>query len=266
MSPQSPWAGVVEEVRRTLGTRGRHRLGQFSIEGARLVERALRAGRTPRRVIVSESAARSDGRIRELLVLLQEAGTDITRIPDGVVHELAEERKTGVIFGLCDIPKELSVGDLARQALSSGPLLVLHDLEEPGNVGALVRTALAAGASGLIALGTTDPFHPKAVRTSMGALFKLPIVQSYEVEPVVEQLSPLRRLAAVSSGGDAPWQADLTPQVALFIGQEAAGLPPSLAAKLDGTVSIPMPGGTDSYSVNAAAAILLYEVLRRANQ
>jgi RNA methyltransferase, TrmH family len=262
----SSWAGSVEDIRRALAPFGRQKLGVFAIEGTRLVERALRSGRTPVRAIAAESAARNDPQLAGLLLLLREAGCQVTPVPDAVVLELSEGRKGSTVFALCELPKETSLADLAARALSFGPLLVLVDVEEPGNVGALVRTALASGASGVVAVGVSDPYHPKAVRTSMGSLFKLSIVQQFEIEPVLAQLSTLRRLAAVSTGGEPPWTASFEPQLALFIGRESHGLPDELVARLDGTITIPMPGGVDSFSVNAAAAVLLYEAQRRAAQ
>lgn len=263
MKRPSSWAGSVEDVRRALAPAGRRQLGEFAVEGTRLVERALRAGKTPTRAIVAESATRSDPKTAELVLLLREAGCVITNVPDAVVTELSEGRNGSTMFALCELPREQSLGDLALRALSVGPLLVLVDVEEPGNVGAMVRTALASGCAGVVAVGLSDPYHPKAVRTSMGSLFKIPIVVQYEIEPVIEQLSALRRLAAVASGGEAPWAADFHPQLALFVGKESHGLPPDVITRLDGTVTIPMPGNVDSYSVNAAAAVLLYEALRR---
>lgn len=263
MNRASSWSGVVEDVRRALAPQGRRQLGVFAVEGTRLVERALRSGRAPKRAIVAESAARRDPRVGDLLMLLREAGCEVVPVPDAITVELADERQSGVVFGLCEIPTQLSCADLAKHAVGTGPVLVLVDVTEPGNVGALVRTALAAGASGVVALGASDPYHPKAVRTSMGSLFKIPIVHQYEIEAVLAQLSPLRRLAAVSAGGAEPWEAQLEPEVAFFVGQEANGLPANLVSRLDGTVTIPMTQGVDSFSVNAAAAVLLYEVTRR---
>jgi TrmH family RNA methyltransferase len=143
---------------------------------------------------------------------------------------------------------------------------VLVDIEEPGNAGALIRTAHCSFASGVIAVGVSDPYHPKAIRTSMGSLFKIPIVQQFELEPVLEQLGSLRRVAAVSSGGAPPWEVSFEPQLALFVGRESAGLPDAVVSRLDEVVSIPMPSGVDSFSVNAAAAVLMYEANRRAAQ
>jgi TrmH family RNA methyltransferase len=265
MSQQS-WAGVVEDVRRALAPRGRAQLGQFAVEGKRLLERAVRSGHPPRRVVISDRLLRqSDPKLRTLLNDLEAARCTVWPVPEAVMVELAEGRNGGLLIGLCDTPKAPSVADLRLRAMGGGgPVLVLVDIEEPGNVGALVRTALASGASGCIAVGTSDPYHPKAVRTSMGSLFKLPILRAQEPGDLLNELQPLKRYAAVASYGLPPWQLQISGPMALFVGNEADGLQQELVSSLDGTLSIPMPNGVDSFSVNAAAAILLYEYTRQA--
>lgn len=264
MTTANAWAPVVENVRRALTPKGRAQLGQFVVEGLRLVERALRAGLPPNELVISERLLRHhDDRIGALLSQLGSVSCDVIAVPEGVMLELAEGRNGGLMFGLCDVPPGPSLPALASSCLAgAGPILVLVDVEEPGNVGALVRTALAAGCSGAVALGVSDPFHPKAVRTSMGSVFKLPLSRSPKTGEVIEQLAGLRRIGAVSTGSAPPWDAGLAKKCALFVGNEANGLPPEVSAALDQAVSIPMPDGIDSYSVNAAAAILLYECCR----
>ncbi len=263
MSNRQTWPGVVEDVRRALAPKGRAQLQRFAVEGARLVQRAVRAGCAPSTLIVSERALRQrDERLAELLGELERVGCAIVAVPDGVVLELAEGRGSSV-FGLCEYPEPLSLQQVTQADQARAPLLVLADVEEPGNVGALVRTALAAGASGLVAVGVSDPFHPKAVRTSMGSLFKLPIVRVPTADAVLEILGPQRCAATVSDGGVPPWQAQLRDAAAIFVGREADGIPERVTQVVGQRVSIPMPTGVDSYSVNAAAAIVLYEARRQ---
>ncbi len=266
MASQSSWASIVENVRRAFAPKGRAKLGQFVVEGVRLVERALRAGHPPRNLVISERLLRHhDQRVGDVLSQLDKVSCRITPVPEGVMLELAEGRNGGLMFALCDMPQGPSLTELVRRCQArQGPLLVLVDVEEPGNVGALARTALASGATGLVAVGVSDPFHPKAVRTSMGSIFKLPIVRRSETGEILQQLSELQRFGAASSGGKPPWDAQLTGACALFVGNEANGLPEQAVQALDETLSIPMPEGVDSFSVNAAAAILLYECSRQA--
>lgn len=265
MSTRSDWAGVVEDVRRALTPRGRAQLGQFPVEGFRLIERAVRAGHPPRRVILSERLLRQrEPRLAELLTQLEQARCSMTAVPEGVMLELAEGRNGGLIIALCDALVPPTLEQVRARALEGGgPVLVLADVEEPGNVGALVRTGLAAGASAVVTLGNSDAFHPKAVRTSMGSLFKLPVLRLGESHNLRAALAPLRCYAAVAGDGPSPWRVDLSGPLALFVGNEADGLSAELVAQLDGSLCIPMPSGVDSFSVNAAAAILLYESARQ---
>lgn len=266
MNSPSTWAGVVEDVRRTQSPRGRAQLGQYSVEGVRLIERAIRAGQPPRTLLISERSLRHrDHRVGELLGQLDQVGCEVLAVPEGVMLELAGGRNGGLLIALCDLPESLSLDEIQRRALSGqGPVLVLVDVEEPGNVGALIRTGLACAASAVVAVGVTDPFHPKAVRTSMGSVFKMPVARCFEPEPVVQGLTQLKRYAATPEHGPAPWQRDLSRASALFVGNEAQGLKTELIDRLDERLTIPMPPGVDSFSVNAAAAILLYELQRQA--
>lgn len=266
MGQKSSWASVVENVRRALSPRGRAQLGQFVIEGLRLVERSVRAGSPPRQLLISDRQLRQqDERISALLAQIDPAKTELVSVPEGVILELAEGRNGGTLFGLCDIPKGPTLGELISSSVEGGgPLLVLVDVEEPGNVGALARTALASGAAGLVTVGVSDAFHPKALRTSMGSVFKLPIVRASKKLELLQQLAPLTRVGTVSMGGVAPWATKLPRALAVLVGSEAQGLSPEVLELVELKLTIPMPAGVDSYSVNAAAAVLMYEVSRQA--
>ncbi len=268
MQIHSNWQGVVEDVRRALAPKGRAQLGQFVAEGARLIERAVRAGKAPHRVVISRRQLRhGDERTNALLAELEALKCEVYAVPEAVALELAEGRNGGLIFGLCAMPEGPNLQQLCELAVrQGGVLLVMVEVEEPGNVGALVRSALASGAVGAIAVGSSDPYHPKAVRTSMGSLFKLPIARAAEVEQVLAHLEPSLCVAAVSAGGESPWSSELARAQGIFVGREAEGLPEALVEKLGLRVSIPMPEGVDSFSVNAAAAILLYETMRQNSQ
>src|SRR5690606_8673746 len=148
-------------------------------------ERAVRAGSPPWRLIVSQRLMRQkDGRTRAVLSELEQVGRQVFAVPEAILLELADGRNSGLMFGLCVVPEQPTLQKLRERAQADGaPIVVLVDVEEPGNVGALIRTALAAGAVGLVAAGSSDAYHPKAVRTSMGSVFKLPICREFELEP-----------------------------------------------------------------------------------
>jgi TrmH family RNA methyltransferase len=144
--------------------------------------------------------------------------------------------------------------------------LVIVDVVEPGNVGALLRTGLACGAAGAICVGATDPFHPKAVRTSLGSSFKLPMARLAASEALLPTLEKrgVFSLATVARDGEALDRA-VWPRgnLALLVGNEGQGLPARLRDAADQRITIDLSSAADSFCVNAAAAVCLYEVQRR---
>ncbi len=255
-------------VRRAATARGRERSGYFSIEGIRLHERALRAGWRVETAIHGHSFRQAASpRVQTLLHDLEASGTGLVDIPDEVMIELTDGRDLGAIIGLLPQPNPAALVDVIS-AGSAGPLLLLvaDGIKDPGNTGALMRTALAAGATAFIACGISDPYHPKAVRTSMGSLFKLPVLTKPSTLALLAELSALNfQLLGLAVDADLSiTQVDCSERgAAILVGSEAWGLAPETQQALDSLVSIPMRDGVDSYSVNAAAAIALYELGRR---
>lgn len=149
----------------------------------------------------------------------------------------------------------------------SGPSLVavLAGVSDPGNVGTVVRTAAAAGASGvMLTEGSADPFGPKAVRASAGAVLRLPIAESSR-EAALPTLAEVgvRLVVADAHGSVALDDADLTGDVAVVLGNETHGIPAGLAELPAVRVSIPMARGTESLNVAAAGAVILFEAARQ---
>ena len=278
------WESVAEMIRRIASRQGRRRSGLYAIEGTRLVERALRAGAPLTAVLAAERlVATSDPRHRALFDALHLATVPLVVAPDAVITELTEGRDLGRVLGLVRLPLPMTLDELlARVAdllthgeatippaplLLRAPALFLAaiDITDPGNVGALTRTAHAAGATALLVTGASDPFHPRATRISRGSIFRLPIVRYATAAALPADLRRCGVTAvATAATGGVPLPALPPPSgpLAVLMGNEAEGLPPEVAAAVDVCVTIPMPPGVDSYSVNAAAAIVLYEVRR----
>lgn len=255
----------MADIRRARTRLGRDRLGRFGIEGTRLHERALRAGAPVETVLVGRDwAEREDPRVASLLAGLEGASCTIHVVPEPIVSELMEGRALGSIVGLVRAPPSTSLAALPSiGARRPQILLAAVDVEEPGNVGALVRTALAGGAAAFAGVGLSDPFHPKAVRTSMGALFRMPVLSFADGAALCEELrrEGYQIVGTGSRGGRAPRDARFDPRrVALLVGSEPFGLAQEIHAASDLLLSIPMSDEVDSFSVNAAAAILLYEI------
>ncbi len=185
------------------------------------------------------------------------------------MRELTEGRDLGLILGLVRLPPALTLSDIlsAKDTPEQAPPLLLAavDIVDPGNVGALTRTAHAGGAAALLAVGASDPFHPRATRTSRGSIFKLPIVAYETAETLLVDLRHHGIAAAGTvAGGGIPLPVVRWPRAgtAILMGNEAEGLPLQIQTALDFSITIPMPNDVDSYSVNAAAAIILYAAAR----
>ncbi len=153
------------------------------------------------------------------------------------------------------------------EAVLGAPLLlVLVEVRDPGNVGAILRSADAAGVSGVIcAVGTADAYNPKAVRASAGSIFHIPLVQGVDAAGALAALrsAGVRCLATKASGGADYANAPLDPPLALVLGNEANGLDPAFDRLCDGAVSVPIAGGAESLNVAMAATVLCFELARR---
>jgi TrmH family RNA methyltransferase len=275
---------------------GRHRSGLYAIEGTRLVERALRAGAPLESVLIAERlAADAAPRAAALRDDLAAAGCPLVVAADSLLDDLTAGRDLGPIIGLVRLPSAITLAEVLAKAMtadiqttnderrtpsemrspflsfSPSPLpprspasplfLAATDIRDPGNAGALTRTAHAAGAGALLVTGQADPFHPRATRISRGSIFKLPVV-AYETGAAL--LDDLRRCGVVAVAATAEDGVPLPEAVwpdqpaAILMGNEGEGLPPEILSAVDMRVTIPMAAGVDSYSVNAAAAIILY--------
>jgi TrmH family RNA methyltransferase len=238
------------------------------IEGARLVETALRSGAEVAALLVSESGQRH---LEPLRAFLPPAAR-LLRTSDRLFARAAATEAPQGIAALVR-PRAATFDDLVRGL----PLvLIMAGLQDPGNVGALVRTAEALGATGAAAcqaggIGTADPFGPKALRASAGAGLRLPILRGVATPVLLAQLRVAGvRVYATSSDAPqalAPWEADWGAPAALLIGNEGSGLPAELVRSCDAVVRIPQANdrhaAADSLNAAVAGAILLYEAARQ---
>lgn len=264
---QDPRASrLIADLGRARTRLGRERLGRFAIEGTRLHERALRAGASVEAALVGRRfAASGEPRVATLLEALERSSCELHVVDDALLEELCEGRDLGAIAGLVRLPPARRLGDVLPEENRRQIVLAAVNVEEPGNVGALARTALAAGAVAFAAAGISDPFHPKSVRTSMGAVMRLPMLTYSDAAALHDDLvrENVQVVATASRGGVDPRAVRFDPhRVALLVGSEPFGLDRSVSDAADLVVSIPMSSDVDSFSVNAAAAILLHEISR----
>ena len=298
---QSRHNALVKQLRQAFSQASPAEDGSVAIEGAKLVEEAIRSGRQLRAVFFAESAlgvhtqpvsglVGQKGRAEGLLALLgrslgPQAGsgapTEAVLLPDDVFHSaVASQSPQGVaalVFPLTatleDLfatrPHEAEGAPLlpsARRSGNAAPLLLgCAGLQDPGNFGAILRSAEAFGASGVMATeGTVSTANPKVARASAGSVFRLPVVRLSTKEAIAALREHNVRLAVASSHQGRPaHEIDLSLPTAIFIGNEGQGVPRALADAADEVILIPHSPQVESLNAAIAASILLYEAQRQ---
>jgi RNA methyltransferase, TrmH family len=260
--------------------------GIVGVEGVRLVEAALGSGLPVEALLVSESGARHLPRVAPVLV----SAVPVLRTSDKLFASVADTKAPQGIAALVR-PQQKTVESLFP---GTALLVVLVGVQDPGNVGTIVRAAEAFGATGAATcladgVGTADPFGPKAMRASAGSALRLPIVHGLSPTVLLAQLRMIRVkiYAAVAAGFEAgetsknknsepaspllrPWDIDWKISAAILIGNEGSGLPAEIVHAADARVYIPQaaataPVGIESLNAAMAASVLLYEAMRQRN-
>ena len=244
---------------------GRREAGAYVIEGVRLVEEAVRAGISPRSFCYCLALLTATSRGAELLEHLQSLAVPATELSERAMAAAAETVNTQGILAIVPLPAAATPAPLSPIRSQDAPLLlVLDGLQDPGNAGTILRTALATGVGAVIATpGTVDPFAPKAVRAGMGAHFRLPILADLPWPEIARLASGRQVLLAVPRGGLPYDEVDWRKPAALIIGGEAQGTGEEAAALATGRVSIPMASGVESLNAGVAAGVLLFAAYRR---
>ena len=246
----------VQRLRRLIrDPRARRTERAFVLEGPHLVEAAVAAGVPLEAVYVASGA---DGAVLEWA---RAAGAPVHRLASGVMERVADAVTPQPVLAVAPLPEP------RLEELRSATLVVVCvALQDPGNLGTVVRSASAAGAAGVICCdGTVDPFSPKCVRASAGALFHVRLVAGRPAVEVLDELGSwgVRRLGARARGGVSHHGCDLRRPTAFVLGNESHGLAPDVEALLDGFVTIPMAPGVESLNVAAAASVLCFEAARQ---
>jgi RNA methyltransferase, TrmH family len=243
--------------------RGRERRGLALAEGVRLVEEALAGGISIRGAAISP-ALESTTRGKTLKASLSDRGIRVEAVDDSELEALADtEHPQGVVAVI--EPSRWTLGDIRLEPGTT--VLVLDGVQDPGNVGTALRTALALGARGLIALkGTADLTNSKVIRAAMGASFRLPAVPATPEEFVAWARLQRCEIWIGDTTGESPAhlpaRSSERPPVALVVGNEGGGVSSALEAGATRRIAIPIAGEVESLNVAVAAGILLYEVTR----
>lgn len=263
---QSKQNSRLKDLRRALDQPGRDGSSLAGIEGPNLLAEALRAGLRIPTVFVAQGAEH----LLEGLALAAE--TEVLLLPRELLESALATETPQPVAALIKPPEwgwDDVLGDTEKAAslrANAEPLIVvLAGLQDPGNLGTILRSAEAFGAAGVLSLpGTVSEWNPKAVRASAGSVFRLPLL-SVGTEDCFARLrkAGVKIWTTAVYGAEAAERIDLTGPVALMIGNEGNGVAEELAAQADGTVTIPCPGPVESLNAAAATSVLLYEASRQ---
>ncbi len=275
-SPQNPRIKAVAALRES---RARRESGRILIDGYREVERAIDAG-----VVIDEAyhcdsnADESDGAgagagamgdakageadaAPRLLARLRDSGALVTRVAPRVFEKIGYGDRTEGIVAIADRPRR-ALGDLK---FDGQPLVaIIEGLEKPGNIGAILRSADAAGVAAVIVTDpASDPYGPNAIRASTGAIFTVPLVESTRDETREWLVARAMQIVAASPDADRVYtDFDFARPTAIVLGSEARGLSEAWRVEVAGA-RVPMKGRADSLNVSVTAALFFFEVLRQ---
>lgn len=231
-------------------SRERRDAGLSLLDGVHLVQTYVDHVGTPPDLLVSKSGATTP----EIARLIE--GRSWTLLPDGLFRQLSSVETPSGIIAVVPTPR----AELPDQL---GDFVLLEDIQDPGNVGSILRTAAAAGVPHvLLTRGCVHAWSPRVLRAGMGAHFMIRIVEGVDPHQALARFGGCV-VAAATRGAQSLWNTDLRGTVGFLLGNEGAGLSDQLVGQADVVASIPMSGSTESLNVAAAAAILLFERARQ---
>ena len=251
----------IKQVLDIKNRRGKYKGDEFIIEGPHLIEMAIASGSIIKEVfLVGTFAAKKDGQ-RLLRQISKETGNAF-EVTEQILSKIADTETPQGLVAIASY-KSINLNDIK---LSSAPLLVIADsIQEPGNLGTIIRTSDAAGADAVIILkGTCDVFTQKTIRATAGSIFNIPIVHS-DTDTVLEW-SRSKRIHLIVTALDAKksiFDADLKKPSAFVFGNEAHGISTQVRKNADLILKVPIHGKAESLNVAASAAICLYEAVRQ---
>lgn len=254
---------LVKELRQAFARAERTQDGNCAIEGLRIVEEATRSGLRFRAVFFKESAQN----LAERLLPQIGANVDTLLLPDKLFDDAVPSETPQGVAALVRL-KDFSVADILER-LQVGPIIVLAGLQDPGNLGTILRSAEAFGSAGVVlGEGTVSPFNSKVIRASAGSIFRLPVVMAKATGGLEEISTKLReksvRLIATSSHKGTPLDhSNLVGPAAVFIGNEGTGLPRAVLTQADELIAIPHTPQVESLNAGVAGSIVLYEAARQ---
>ncbi len=258
-SGQNP---MVREVRSLKNPKGRQETGLFFVEGTRIFEEAVNSDLEIEYVVISEKFSETPG-YENALSLIKD-GCKVYGVTDKLFDEMSDTETPQGILAVLRLRRP-SVDEINDR---NGLYIFLDEIRDPGNMGTIIRTADAAGFTGVIvSKGCTDVYNPKVLRSTMGSIFHIP-VYFCGTDETADGLRHLRQigikiLASHLEGSLSIFDTDLTKGTVIIIGSEAAGIGEASKNEADVLVSIPMEGRAESLNASVAAGIMMFEAVRQ---
>lgn len=254
-SGQNPY---YKQAKQLNSRKQREENGLFLVEGVRFLDEAIASKANIERIFISETFL--EGCSRAYLDVLE--GFELNLLPDRLFKELAD---TETPQGAAAVVKRQRL-ELDKVLGGRNLYVILEAIQDPGNLGTIIRTADAAGFTGvLVSKGCADVYSPKVLRATMGSIFHIPVVGVTDMRGAMTGLRAggVKLLAAHLRGDVSYYQVDMKQNIALLVGSEANGLSEETAALADELVKIPMPGLAESLNASVAAGLLLFESVRQ---
>lgn len=235
----------------------RDRLGKYIIEGENLIEEAVKSGETMEYIIIREDY---EGKALEFADAAQEAVLMDRQLFEKIAQT---ETSQGVI---AIVEKKMYTPDEFYSMAGDGNIVFLDRLQDPGNIGTVIRTAEAAGYKGIVSLkGTGDIYSPKTVRAATGSVFRMPVLHEADLSEAAGHIRNCGKniVATCMDGEKEYFDVDMKKNIVLVIGNEGNGISDELKELADIKIRIPMQGLVESLNASVAAGILMYESMRK---
>lgn len=257
-STQHPDVKFVKALTRR---KERREHGLFVIEGLRFVEEAVCAGIPLVKAYFTAHLLRAE-RGAQLVDKLTGQGVAVQEVAPRVMEKMAAtEQPQGMLATVRVLEPDLAALENAQPFL-----LICDKIQDPGNLGTIIRSADAAGVQAIFTTtGTVDVYNAKVLRSTMGSIFRVPVFAEQDIDSIINILSKRGIILVGTTLAARQWhfETDFCRPVAIWLGGEAAGIENSVMARLPELVKIPMPGGAESLNVAAAASILMFECVRQ---
>ncbi len=255
---------TIKEIKALHLKKNRDAENLYFVEGIRFVSDAIDNGQDIVKVVISDKLEGLNGG-KELLNRVSALCNDCFLVSEKLFKEISDTQTPQGILAV--LKKKDFVFDTVIEQGNS--VVILDSLQDPGNVGTIIRTADAANVSAVILTkGCVDLFSPKVLRSTMGSIFHMPIFEGLRIDEIIKLLkeSGYKVIASHLDGPNNYFDEDLTGKSAIIVGNEANGISDETVKMADRLVKIPMPGKAESLNASIAASIMIYEIVRQKTQ